>query len=91
LTRSLPVFREKAALIQFGSRDPMKTAGWHEHWAKEMPDNRIYIVPRVAHFTFEGAPEATVRNFREWWAEIENRESLGVSGKQGAPLSSVRN
>jgi len=77
LTDALPKFREKTALIQFGSRDPMKFQGWHKRWAKEIPDNRIYIIPHVAHFTFEGDPEATVRNFREWWTSTQSpREAL---------------
>jgi haloalkane dehalogenase len=79
LARSLPVFHDKVALIQFGSRDPMKFQGWHERWAKEIPDSRIYIVPHVAHFTFEGAPDATVENFREWWAEVTERDRLGAA------------
>jgi haloalkane dehalogenase len=76
LIRAMATFRDKSALIQFGSRDPMKFQGWHKRWAAEIPDNRIYIIPHVAHFTFEGDPDATVRNFREWWAEIEGRDKL---------------
>ena len=77
LTEALPAFRDKVALIQFGSRDPMKFQGWHKRWAKEIPDNRIYIIPHVAHFTFEGNPEATVQNFREWWTETQRpRETI---------------
>lgn len=78
LAEALPAFHDKSALIQFGSWDPMKMQGWHERWAKEIPDSRIYIIPHVAHFTFEGGPEATVRNFREWWASIQERETLAV-------------
>jgi haloalkane dehalogenase len=76
LTRSLPAFHDKAVLIQFGDRDPMTRQGWHERWAREIPNYRVYILTRVAHFTFEGAPEATVQNFREWWAESQNRGTL---------------
>jgi len=76
LTRALPAFRDKAALIQFGSWDPMKLQGWHKRWADEMPRSTTYIVPHVAHFTFEGAPEATVENFRDWWAKTQRPEAL---------------
>ena len=77
LDEALAAFRNKSALIQFGSLDPMKFQGWHKRWAKEIPDNRVYIVPHVAHFTFEGNPEATVRNFREWWADTQKpREAM---------------
>jgi pimeloyl-ACP methyl ester carboxylesterase len=78
LAQAITAFRDKSALIQFGSRDPMKFQGWHKRWAAEIPDNRVYIIPHVAHFTFEGDPDATVRNFREWWAEIESREKLAA-------------
>lgn len=83
LARALPKLREKAALIQFGSRDPMKLQGWHRRWAEEMPDNRVFILPGVAHFTFEGAPEATVRNFREWWAEVSKLDAAPRQAAQG--------
>ncbi|HLQ07276.1 MAG TPA: alpha/beta fold hydrolase [Nitrososphaerales archaeon] len=79
LTRALATFRDKSALIQFGSRDAMKFQGWHKRWAAEIPDNRVNIIPHVAHFTFEGDPDATVKNFREWWAEIERRDKLAES------------
>lgn len=73
LAKALAAFHDKVAMVQFGSRDPMKMQGWHERWAKEIPDSRVYIIPHVAHFTFEGNPDATVRNFREWWGEVSKR------------------
>jgi pimeloyl-ACP methyl ester carboxylesterase len=79
-----PAFRDKAALIQFGSWDPMKQQGWHERWAKEIPDSEVRIIPHVAHFTFEGGPEATVANFREWWAAVERREGVSLQAARAA-------
>jgi haloalkane dehalogenase len=70
LDHALPVFRNKSVLIQFGKGDPMTDQNWHKRWAKEIPDHRLYILPHVKHFTFEGAPEITVQNFRTWWAEL---------------------
>ena len=87
LAQALPAFHDKAALVQFGSRDPMKQQGWHERWAKEIPDSKVYIIPHVAHFTFEGDPDATVRNFREWWAQLGQRERLANYGKESQSLS----
>jgi haloalkane dehalogenase len=69
LDRSLSAFREKPVLIQFGEGDPMTGQRWPERWAKEIPKNRLILLPRVKHFTFEGAPEATVENFLSWWAD----------------------
>lgn len=69
LNRSIDAFREKAALIQFGERDPMTAQGWPERWAKEIPDHRLVILPRAKHFPFEDAPELTIRNFESWWAD----------------------
>jgi pimeloyl-ACP methyl ester carboxylesterase len=56
-------------LIQFGEGDPMIGLHWPERWAKELPNNRLILIPRVKHFTFEGNPDATVENFLSWWAE----------------------
>ena len=79
LALALPAFRDKAALIQFGSWDPMKQQGWHERWAREIPDSEVRILPHVAHFTFEGGPEESVRNFRDWWSTLERtRASRGL-------------
>ncbi|OLD34224.1 MAG: hypothetical protein AUI50_07345 [Crenarchaeota archaeon 13_1_40CM_2_52_14] len=69
LGRALLAFREKPVLIQFGEGDPMTGQKWPERWAKELPNNHLVLLPNVRHFTFEGAPEATVENFRSWWAE----------------------
>ena len=69
LDHALLAFREKPVLIQFGEADPMTGQKWPERWAKELPNNRLILLPHVRHFTFEGAPEATVENFRSWWAE----------------------
>ncbi len=66
---SLPAFREKAVLIQFGDKDPVIAVRWPERWAKEVPNHRLHILPRVRHFTFEGVSEATVQNFLAWWAD----------------------
>jgi haloalkane dehalogenase len=87
LARALPAFRDKTALIQFGSWDPMKQQGWHERWAREIPDSKIYVLPHVAHFTFEGGPEASVANFREWWAAIEQREGVALEAARMAATS----
>ena len=70
LDRALLAFREKPVLIQFGEGDPMTGEHWPERWAKETPNSRLTLLPRVKHFTFEGAPEATVENFRSWWADM---------------------
>ncbi len=69
LDRALLAFLEKPVLIQFGEGDPMTGQHWPERWAKETPNNRLILLPRVKHFTFEGDPEATVENFRSWWAD----------------------
>ena len=69
LDLALLAFREKPVLIQFGEGDPMTGQHWPERWAKELPNNRLILIPRVKHFTFEGDPEATVGNFLSWWAE----------------------
>lgn len=49
----------------------MTRQGWPERWAKEIPDHRLHILPLVRHFPFEDAPEATVHNFRVWWAGMK--------------------
>jgi haloalkane dehalogenase len=69
LDRALPEFREKPVLIQFGDGDPMTGQHWPERWAKELPNNRLILIQHVKHFTFEGDPEATVKNFGSWWAQ----------------------
>jgi haloalkane dehalogenase len=71
LDNALQSFRDKPALVQFGDKDPMTGQHWPERWTKEIPRSRVYIIPRVKHFTFEDAPEATVENFREWWKTIQ--------------------
>lgn len=82
LDRSLPFFRNKKILIQFGDKDPVFGEGWHQRWAKEIPDHRIDVLPGVRHFTFEGAPRETVRNFLEWWAEIEKGDGFAISPQE---------
>ena len=72
LDEALPAFREKPVLIQFGERDAMTGQHWPERWAKEFPNSRCNILPHVGHFTFEGGPEATVENFRSWWADARS-------------------
>ncbi len=74
LDRALPAFRDKPVLIQFGEKDAMTREQWHMRWADELPHNRTILLPGVRHFTFEGNPEETVQNFRDWWNEI--RETL---------------
>ncbi len=74
LDRALPAFRDKPVLIQFGEKDAMTKEQWHMRWADELPHNRTILLPGVRHFTFEGNPEETVQNFRDWWKEI--RETL---------------
>ena len=69
LDLAIPVFRDKPVLIQFGQGDPMTGQGWHKRWEKEMPNHTTHLLPHVKHFTFEGAPEITVENFRKWWSE----------------------
>ncbi len=71
LDNALGSFRDKPALVQFGDKDPMTGQHWPERWTKELSRSRVYIIPRVTHFTFEDAPEATVKNFREWWKTIQ--------------------
>ena len=67
---ALQAFRNKPVLIQFGEGDPMTGQGWHKRWAKEIPNHQMYLLPHVKHFTFEGAPERTVQNFRAWWSSM---------------------
>ncbi len=74
LDRALPAFRDKPVLIQFGEKDAMTKEQWHMRWADELPHNRTILLPGVRHFSFEGNPEETVQNFRDWWNEI--RETL---------------
>ena len=76
LDQALPAFRDTPVLIQFGDQDPMTGQHWHERWAEETTNHSTYLLPGVRHFTFEGAPEATVENFRKWWAETSNRIPL---------------
>ena len=71
LDDALRLFRDKPVLIQFGDKDPMTGQHWPERWTKEIPRSTVYIIPRVKHFTFEDAPEATVENFRDWWKTIQ--------------------
>ncbi len=83
LRSRLPAFRDKVALIQFGKRDPMTDQGWPERWAREIPENRVHILPGARHFTFEDAPETTVQNFLAWWTDLKSlvgsaRPSEGV-------------
>lgn len=73
LNRSIRAFRGKAALIQFGERDPMTPQGWPDRWAREIPDHRTVILPGAKHFPFEDTPEATIRNFESWWTELRSR------------------
>jgi len=95
LNRCLSLFREKPILIQFGEGDPMTGQRWHERWAEEFPDHRVFLLPGVRHFTFEGAPEATVRNFIQWWHEIGEHRSapnplyMGRSG--GSQVRATQN
>jgi len=70
LDRALPAFRDKAVLIQFGDHDPMTGQKWPERWAEEIPRHSTHLLLGVKHFTFEDAPEATVENFRAWWADL---------------------
>lgn len=73
LDESLQKFRNTPVLIQFGDKDPMTAQHWPERWARETPNSRTIMLPVVRHFTFEGAPEATVENFRTWWVEAVER------------------
>ena len=77
LDKALPSFRNTPVLIQFGEQDPMTAQHWPERWAQETSNNRTILLPRVRHFTFEAAPEATVENFREWWQE-QTRSTGGL-------------
>jgi haloalkane dehalogenase len=69
LDLALPAFRDKKVLAEFGDGDPVFAEGWHERWAREIPDSRVDVLRGVRHFTFEGAPEETMHNFRAWWGE----------------------
>jgi haloalkane dehalogenase len=80
LDRSLPAFRKMKILIQFGDKDPVFAEGWHERWAKEIPNSSIKILHGIRHFTFEGAPEETVQNFRAWWRSNFPRMSKLADG-----------
>jgi haloalkane dehalogenase len=76
LNRALPAFRNEAALIQFGEEDAVRSQGWPERWAKEIPNSEIHILPKVKHFTFEDAPEAAIENFLHWWNTVFARPKL---------------
>ena len=71
LDNAIRSFRDKHVLIQFGERDAMTRQGWPQRWAEEIPHHTLRMLPKVRHFTFEDAPEATVENFREWWDEVK--------------------
>ena len=86
LDQALPAFRETPVLIQFGDKDAMTGQHWPERWAKETPNSRTIILPGVRHFTFEGAPQATVENFREWWQETRYRPSTDAGQKGSLPI-----
>ncbi len=78
LDLALQSFREKPVLIQFGDGDPMTGQKWPQRWAKELPNNRLILIPHVRHFTFEGAPQDTVENFRSWWVETFAMPSINA-------------
>jgi haloalkane dehalogenase len=69
LNLSLVSFRDKRVLIQFGENDAATKWKFPERWAREIPDSRTYILPKVKHFPFEDAPDQTISNFLEWWNE----------------------
>ena len=73
LDQALPAFRDKPVLVQFGEKDAMTGQHWPERWEKEVDNHTAHILPGVKHFTFEGAPEATVENFRSWWTKIQEQ------------------
>ena len=75
LNECLARFHAKSILVQFGEKDPMSAQGWHERWAKEIPNHRVYLLPKVKHFTFEDAPEPTLSNFLDWWATLSTAKS----------------
>src|SRR6267143_5354762 len=87
LANALRSFHDKPVLVQFGDKDPMTAQHWPERWTKEIPRSRVHIIPRVKHFTFEDAPEATVENFRQWWKTIhlggEDQASQTIKCFQG--------
>ncbi len=76
LDRSLPMFRNKPILIQFGEKDFVTGQGWPQRWAREFPNHRLIILPKVRHFTFEDAPEATTENFRTWWFSLKEEKEI---------------
>ena len=81
LDAALPVFRDKHALIMFGDKDPMTGQKCPERWAKEIPQNQVRILQGVKHFTFEDDREATVEEFRAWWARNKVANSETVSSR----------
>ena len=87
LDSSLQAFHDKPALIQFGENDPMTGQHWPERWAQEIPNNRLILIPLVKHFTFEGAPEATVNNFLGWWREMFPMLDIGTPRRAFYPLT----
>lgn len=78
LDQALQSFRDKPVLIQFGDGDPMTGQKWPQRWAEELHNNRLILIPHVKHFTFEGAPEETVDNFRSWWADTFTMPSINA-------------
>ena len=73
LDLSIPSFRDKAVLIQFGTKDRMTRQKWPERWVKEVPNNRVHMLTGVDHFPFEDVPETTVQNFQVWWTDLKTR------------------
>jgi haloalkane dehalogenase len=71
LNQAIESFKDKNVLVQFGEKDPMTRQRWPERWTKEITQSTVHLLPRVKHFTFEDAPEATVENFRDWWKTIQ--------------------
>ena len=80
LDNALDSFRDKYVLVQFGERDAMTRQGWPQRWTEEIPHHSLRMLPKVRHFTYEDAPEATVENFRQWWSEIRPLIKVASSG-----------
>ena len=89
LDRSLPRFHDKPILIQFGEKDFVTGQGWPERWARELPDHRLIILPKVRHFTFEDAPEDTTENFRAWWSSLKGENGTRKTVGSEAPAKPI--
>ncbi|MGB0651771.1 MAG: alpha/beta fold hydrolase [Thermoplasmatota archaeon] len=66
LEANLTRLRHLPCLILFGAKDAMTKQGWNDRWVAEFPDHDAHLLPKVDHFPFEDAPDATLAAFKAW-------------------------